>query len=62
MISSVSLQYCSELLTNRLPKADFEEDIDMKQIIHKLRMCEEVTDDDDLEELSEERFEKLESH
>ena len=57
-IKRVSLQYCSELLTNRLPKADFEEDIEMKEIIHKLRMCEDVTEDDEMEELSEERFDK----
>ena len=57
-IKRVSLEYCSDLLTNRSPKAGFEEDILMKEFIHKFRMVEDYNDNDDIVELSEERFNK----
>ena len=54
-IKRVSIDYCEELLTNRAPKEDFEEDLEFKQIIHKVRMEEEVENDI---EFSPELFDK----
>ena len=53
-IKKVSLDYCTDLLTNRKPKVKYEEDILMKELIHEIRMNEVVIDD--IEELSEFRF------
>ena len=44
-IKRVSLQYCVDLLTNRKPKAEYEEEFNLKKIIHKVRM-EEIIEDD----------------
>ena len=51
-IKKVSVQYCKELLTNRAPKEEFEEDLKWKQLVHSVRMKEE---NDDVE-FSEEMF------
>ena len=37
-IRKVSLDYCTELLTNRKPKVKFEEDLLMKEIMLHIRM------------------------
>ena len=57
-IKKVSLDYCSDLLTNRNPKVQFVEDILMKELVHTIRMNDHSDDVDDLEELSETRFNK----
>ena len=44
-IKRVSLQYCVDLLTNRKPKAEYEEEFNLKTIIHNIRM-EEIIEDD----------------
>ena len=44
-IKKVVIDYCQDLLTNRDPKAEFVEDIEMKKMIHEVRMKEEVEDD-----------------
>ena len=44
-IKRVSLQYCVDLLTNRKPKAEYEEEFNLKKIIHRVRM-EEIIEDD----------------
>ena len=54
-IKRVSLEYCVNLLTNRKPKKDFEEDILLKDIVHLVRMEELIPDD--MEDLTIERFE-----
>ena len=54
-IKRVSLDYCEELLTNRKPKDDFKEDLEFKQIVHRVRMEEKV--DNDIE-FSEHLFQK----
>ena len=54
-IKKVSLDYCSDLLTNRSPKPEYEADIAMKKALHLLRM-EEDEELSDLEFLSEDRF------
>ena len=56
-IRRASLQYCCELLTNRKPCEKFVEDIDMKEVIHRLRMDEEDEADDVLE-LTDGKFEE----
>ena len=43
-IRRVSLQYCVDLLTNREPLDDFEEDIHWKNLIHQVRMEETIED------------------
>ena len=53
-IKRVSLQYCVDLLTNRKPKEEFEEDICLKKTVHMMRMEEIV--EDDLYELSTQMF------
>ena len=57
-IRKVSLDYCTELLTNRKPKVNFEEDILMKEMMLHLRMDGDDDTDGELEELSETMFEK----
>ena len=54
-IKKVSIDYCHELLTNREPKPLYEEDIELKKIVHLVRMEEEV--DNDIE-FSKEIFQK----
>ena len=54
-IKEASLNYCVDLLTNRSPKAGFEEDVKLKDLIHEARM-KEVDDDGDVR-LSMEVFE-----
>ena len=44
-IKKVSIDYCQDLLTNREPKADYKEDLELKQIIHQVRMVEKVEND-----------------
>ena len=55
-IKKVSLQYCTDLLTNRKPKVQYEEDILMKELIHEIRMQEVIKDD--IEELTISRFDE----
>ena len=50
------LKYCKNLLTNRPPSEDFEEDIKIKRILHEKRMEEKVSDDSS--EMSIELFNK----
>ena len=58
-IKEVSFDYCSNLLTNRKPKIEFEENLMEKELVHMIRMTEICEDeDDDLAELTEERFTK----
>ena len=52
----ISLEYCVNLLTNRKPKKDFEEDILLKDIVHLVRMEEDISDD--IDELTIDRFKK----
>ena len=44
-IKRVSIEYCQNLLTNRDPKPDFIEDLELKKLIHKIRMEETLEDD-----------------
>ena len=44
-IKRVSLDYCQELLTNRDPKPEYFEDLEFKQIVHKVRMEENIEND-----------------
>ena len=44
-MKKASVQYCKELLTNRVPKEEFEEDLTWKRIIHEVRMKETFEDD-----------------
>jgi hypothetical protein len=37
-IKEASLKYCVDLLTNRDPREGFEEDLEMKNLIHEVRM------------------------
>ena len=53
-IKSESLKFCENLLTNRLPKPEFEEEVRAKERLHALRMKEIV--DNDVEELSIDMF------
>ena len=46
-IKEASLNYCVDLLTNRSPKAGFEEDVKLKDLIHEARMKEVHDDDED---------------
>ena len=55
-IKRVARDYCNDLLTNRQPKPDFEEDILAKEFIHTIRMNDRSCDDSNLEELTEVRF------
>ena len=45
-IKEVSTNYLTELLTNRKPNPGYERDIAIKEIIHKVRMREDIEDDD----------------
>ena len=44
-IQKVSLAYCTLLLTNRVPKEKFEEDVKLKTIVHAKRMTEVIEED-----------------
>ena len=55
-IKRVSLGYCKELLTNRKPKAEYEDDILLKNVIHDKRMIEIIQND--LEYLAYDKFEE----
>ena len=44
-IKKVVVEYCQELLTNRDPKTEFIEDLELKRMIHEVRMKEEINDD-----------------
>ena len=44
-IRKVSLAYCVNLLTNRAPKEDFKEEVDLKILVHDARMKEILEDD-----------------
>ena len=55
-IKRVSLQYCVDLLTNRKPKEDYSEKKFLKDLVHLFRM--EETCEDDIQELTIDRFEK----
>ena len=54
-IRKVCLEYCKKLLTNRLPKDKFKEDVQLKVDVHARRMKEVLEDDVDF---SNELFEK----
>ena len=54
-IKKVSIDYCSELLTNRAPKEDFIDDLEFKNAIHEFRMMEVIEND---VEFSNDLFEK----
>ena len=43
-IKKVCLDYCSDLLTNREPKDDYKDDLEIKNLLHEVRM-EETCDD-----------------
>ena len=51
-IKDLTVKYCADLLTNRNPKRGFEEDIDLKNLVHDIRMLE-----NDNFDLTEEMFE-----
>ena len=57
-IRKVSRDYCTELLTNRKPKVEFEEDLLMKEIMLQIRMNVDDDEDEEFKELSETRFEE----
>ena len=44
-IKETILKYCKNLLTNRMPHKDYEEDIEIKRVLHKKRMDEKVEND-----------------
>ena len=49
-IKTTTLNYCINLLTNREPKQNYQQIIDMKEKLHRERMVEKL--DNDVEELS----------
>lgn len=55
-IKKISLNYCQNLLTNRPPKPDYNMDINLKNILHDIRM--KIDDDDRNETLTIEMFQK----
>ena len=44
-IKRVSIEYCQKLLTNREPKAEYKEDLELKKDIHRIRMEENIAND-----------------
>ena len=54
-IKRVSIDYCTELLTNRAPREEFVEDFEFKSAIHEYRMAEEIEHD---VEFTQELFDK----
>ena len=44
-IKRISLKYCVDLLTNREPKEGYEDIIDKKREVHKVRMNEIIQND-----------------
>ena len=55
-IKEASVKYLTNLLTNRNPSEGYEMDIKVKEIIHNVRMNEEIEDD---ESFSEDDFKNL---
>ena len=55
-IRHASLSYCKKLLTNRKPAPGYEVDLEVKHVLHKLRMSESFPDE--MHELTEEHFMK----
>ena len=53
-IKCVSLNDCTNLLTNRPPKNEYKEDLEMKNLLHDAHMQEVI--EDDIENLSWEQF------
>ena len=56
-IKKVTLKFCKNLLTNRLPNQGYEEDINVKRRLHEQRMEEEIVGD--VDELLIEMFNSL---
>ena len=56
-IKKVSLEYCLEVLTKNPVKEGFEEDINLKETLHELRMNELTTDDE--KPVEKETFDKI---
>ena len=54
-ITTACVEYCSNLLTNKKPKDEYEKDFNWKRLIHKVRMKEVIKND---LELSQEMFNK----
>ena len=44
-IKRVSLEYYKELLTNMKPKAEYVEDLELKRVIHEVRIDEQIEND-----------------
>ena len=44
-IKSVSVDFCKKILTNKNPKAEFEEDLEWKKRVHEVRMSEKIQND-----------------
>ena len=55
-IKKLVLEYCTNVLTNRAPKPDFEVEMKAKRLLHEKRMKEHV--ENDLDELTLEMFNK----
>ena len=47
-ITKTCVEYCQKLLTNREPKEEFRQDLEMKRKIHNVRMKERSKDEPDL--------------
>ena len=60
-IKKISLDYCTELLTNKEPEAEFEVDVGVKRLVHIERMAQMTADEHSIltDEQLEETFEKL---
>jgi hypothetical protein len=62
-IKKVFIDYCQDLLTNRETKADYKEDLKLKQIIHQVRMVEKVENDIAFsQEIFQNSFDMLKNH
>ena len=46
-IKLLSVKYCKKLLTNRMPTADYEFEIELKNWLHEIRMGEKIQNDID---------------
>ena len=55
-IQKVSLDYCSQLLKDRLPKEGYERDIFLKNVLHSVKI--NVVDNDDTN-FTEKEFEEI---
>ena len=54
-IKSASLKYCQDLLKDSEPDPEFSSEVEVKKLLHEIRMSEHIVDDDH-EEFTKEDF------